>query len=65
MEDQQIAREGLSLLIGGSPGFETCGQYDSMEQALDQIPRSPPDVLLADIELPGMSGIEGVRRIHA
>jgi len=35
-----------------------------MEQALDQIPSSAPDVLLADIGLPGMSGIEGVRRIH-
>jgi DNA-binding NarL/FixJ family response regulator len=36
-----------------------------MEHALEQIPLSPPDVLLADIGLPGMSGIEGVRRIHA
>jgi DNA-binding NarL/FixJ family response regulator len=64
VEDQRLTREGLSLLIGGSPGFETCGQYGSMEQALDSICDSPPDVLLADIGLPGMSGIEGVRRIH-
>ena len=35
-----------------------------MESALDQLRGSPPDVLLADIGLPGMSGIEGVRRIH-
>jgi len=64
IEDQRVTREGLSLLIGGSPGFEICGQYESMEHALEQIPGSPPDVLLADIGLPGMSGIEGVRRIH-
>jgi DNA-binding NarL/FixJ family response regulator len=64
VEDQRVTREGLSLLIGGSPGFEICGQYDSMEQALEQISVSPPDVLLADIGLPGMSGIEGVRQIH-
>src|ERR1035438_9595129 len=45
-------------------GFEICGQYDSMERALDQIRGNPPDVLLADIGLPAMSGVEGVRRIH-
>jgi DNA-binding NarL/FixJ family response regulator len=65
VEDHHVTREGLSLLIGGSPGFEICGQYESMERAIEQVPGSPPDVLLADIGLPGMSGIEGVRRIHA
>jgi DNA-binding NarL/FixJ family response regulator len=64
VEDQLVTREGLSLLIGGSPGFKICGQYDSMERAIELIPGNPPDVLLADIGLPGMSGIEGVRRIH-
>jgi DNA-binding NarL/FixJ family response regulator len=64
VEDQDVTREGLSLLIGGSAGFAICGQYDCMEQALQEIRGSPPDVLLADIGLPGMSGIEGVRRIH-
>src|SRR5713226_9792442 len=64
VEDQYVTREGLSLLIGGSPGFEICGLYDSMEGALERIRGNPPDVLLADIGLPGMSGIEGVRQIH-
>ncbi len=64
VEDQLVTREGLSLLIGGSPGFRICGQYDSMEHAIELIPGSPPDILLADIGLPGISGIEGVRRIH-
>ena len=52
------------MLIGGSPGFEICGQYGSMEDAIERIQANSPDVLLADIGLPGMSGIEGVRRIH-
>src|SRR2546423_985006 len=64
VEDQPVTREGLGLLIGGSPGFEICGQYGSMEDTLERIGGTPPDVLLADIGLPGMSGIEGVRRIH-
>ena len=64
VEDQSATREGLGMLIGGSPGFAMCGQYGSMEEAIEQICANPPDVLLADIGLPGMSGIEGVRRIH-
>jgi DNA-binding NarL/FixJ family response regulator len=64
VEDQQLTREGLALLIGGSPGFAICGQHGSMEEAIEGIRANPPDVLLADIGLPGMSGIEGVRRIH-
>ena len=64
VEDQLVTREGLSLLIGSSPGFEICGQYESMEHALEQIRGTPPDVLLADIGLPGMSGIDGVWKIH-
>ncbi|HTS25587.1 MAG TPA: response regulator transcription factor [Bryobacteraceae bacterium] len=64
VEDQSVTREGLSMLIGGSPGFEICGQYGSMEDAIEPVLAGPPDVLLADIGLPGMSGIEGVRRIH-
>ena len=64
VEDQAPTREGLASLIGGSPGFEITGQYGSMEEALPALERARPDVLLADIGLPGMSGIEGVRRLH-
>jgi DNA-binding NarL/FixJ family response regulator len=64
VEDQDVTREGLGMLIGGSPGFEICGQYSAMEETLGRIRGNPPDVLLADIGLPGMSGIEGVRQIH-
>jgi DNA-binding NarL/FixJ family response regulator len=64
VEDETVTREGLSLLIDSSPGFRSCGQYESMERVFAHIRVSPPDVLLADIGLPGVSGIEGVRRIH-
>jgi two-component system nitrate/nitrite response regulator NarL len=65
VEDQAATREGLSLLISDSPGFQICGLFASMEDALEQIHNVAPHVLLADIGLPGMSGIEGVRRIHS
>ena len=64
VEDQARTREALAALIGGSPGFEVTGQYCSMEDAIAGTGASPPDVFLADIGLPGMSGIEGVRLLH-
>ena len=64
VEDQNEVREGLVELIRTSPGLESHGVFGSMEEAVPAIAASPPDVLLADIGLPGMSGVEGVRRIH-
>jgi DNA-binding NarL/FixJ family response regulator len=61
IEDQRDIRECLTFLINGTEGFSCTGSYRSMEEALDRI-RSPlPDIVLADIGLPGMNGIEGVR----
>jgi DNA-binding NarL/FixJ family response regulator len=65
VEDQRRLRQSLSVLIGGSPGFQVTGSYSSMEDALAALEREPADVVLADIGLPGMSGIEGVRRLKA
>ena len=63
IEDQANIREGLKLLIDGTGGYRCVGSFGSMEEALEQIGRELPDVLLVDIGLPGMSGIEGIRRI--
>ena len=65
VEDQRSLREGLVILIGSTEGFALVGAFGSMEEALPRIEDDPPDVLLADIGLPGMSGIEGVRRLRA
>lgn len=61
IEDQFGIREGLRLLIDGTTGYSCCGCFESMEEALPQIARDPPDVVLIDIGLPGVSGIDGVR----
>jgi len=63
VEDQEVLREGLALLLDGSTGTSCCGRFASMEEALPVLERTPPDVLLCDIGLPGMSGTEGVRRL--
>ncbi|MBS1808743.1 MAG: response regulator transcription factor [Acidobacteria bacterium] len=60
IEDQRTIREGLTVLIGGTDGFQCIGSYASMEEALPCINARLPDVVLADIGLPGMSGIKGI-----
>ena len=61
VEDQREIREGLALLIGTSLGFRCVGAWRTMEEAVAAVGARPPDVLLVDLELPGMSGIEGIR----
>jgi len=61
VEDQQDTREGISLLINRTDGFECRHAYASMEAALDKIGVRPPRVALVDIGLPGMDGIAGLR----
>jgi DNA-binding NarL/FixJ family response regulator len=61
IEDQRDIREGLAMLINGTPGYLCTGSYRSMEDALENLKSNPPDVVLSDIGLPGMSGIEGIR----
>lgn len=58
VEDNFEIREGLATLIGGSPGFRCLGTFANAEEALRRIPLYRPDVVLMDINLPGMSGIE-------
>lgn len=63
VEDQREIRECLALLVNGTEGYTCTGSYRSMEEALEKIPKQLPDVVLSDIGLPGMSGIDGVRRL--
>lgn len=60
IEDIREVRESLRLLIDGTAPFRCVGTYASMEDALSRTSDEPPDVILTDIGLPGMSGIEGI-----
>ena len=63
VEDMKDIRDGLTTLINFTDGFRCTGSYRSMEEALARIESDVPDVLLSDIGLPGMSGIQGIRII--
>jgi len=61
IEDQRDIREGLAWIVKATDGFICTGSYRSMEEAIEKIGFDLPDVVLTDIGLPGMSGVEGIR----
>ncbi|MEO6393409.1 MAG: response regulator transcription factor [Pyrinomonadaceae bacterium] len=61
IEDLREIREGLEVLFNFTPGFTCTGSYRSVEIALAKLKFNVPDVLLSDIGLPGMTGIEGIK----
>jgi DNA-binding NarL/FixJ family response regulator len=65
VEDDEEIRANLTHRIGGSPAFKLLASYADAESALAELPRTAPDVVLMDINLPGMDGVECVRRLKA
>jgi len=63
VDDHPMMREGLAALLGSQPDLEICGEAESAPQALDMIPTKRPDIVIADITLPGKSGIELIKDI--
>jgi len=61
IEDVKEIREGLQLLIDSSDGFICTQTYATAEHAIEELPSLQPDVVLTDINLPGMNGIHAVR----
>ena len=64
VDDELAIRKGLGLLIDGTPGYRCVGAFHSVEEAMGSLGRELPNVLLLDINLPGLSGTEGARLLH-
>jgi len=65
VDDHPMMREGLASLLGTQPDIELCGEAENAAQALDMIPSRRPHLVIADITLPGKSGIELIKDISA
>jgi DNA-binding NarL/FixJ family response regulator len=64
VDDQREIREGLRFLIDATAGYRCAGAFASMEEALPALNTALADVVLCDIGLPGMSGIDGIRLLN-
>jgi len=63
VEDNEQLRGTLARMISRAEGFQHLGDYGTAEAALEAIPQQPPNVVLMDINLPGMNGVECVRKL--
>jgi DNA-binding NarL/FixJ family response regulator len=63
-EDNHDLRDSLSMMIAGVEEFELTGVYPNAQRILSKIEQSHPDVVLMDINMPGLSGIEATQEIH-
>jgi len=63
VDDEPLAREGIRLRLADEPDIVVVGEYDSAEQAAKALDRDRPDLLFLDIEMPGESGSEMLRRL--
>jgi DNA-binding NarL/FixJ family response regulator len=63
VEDDKEMREGLELIVSSHPKLECIAAFPTAEEALEQIQSVIPDIVLMDIHLPGISGIECIKQI--
>lgn len=63
-EDNPQLREGLTMLLNGSEGFEVLAAYKNCSNVVQEVEALRPDIILMDIDMPGISGIEGLKLIR-
>ena len=64
VDDQELFRESLKVVLGVSPGLEVVGAVSGVAEALKSAGKHRPDVVLMDIRMPGMDGVEGTTPVQ-
>jgi two-component system NarL family response regulator len=65
VDDHPVVRAGLASMLGTQPGISVVGSASSGEEALDLVSRAEPEIILLDLRMPGMNGIETIRALKA
>ena len=63
VDDHEIVRQGLTSLLQGVEGFEICGEAATGEEAIREADKSSPDIVIMDLRLPGIDGLQATRSI--
>jgi len=64
VDDHHLVRSGIRRLLDDAPGIKVIGEADSGEKAIRMARKKKPDVVLMDVNMPGMGGIEATRKMH-
>jgi len=65
VDDHPLMRKGLIMSLSDDPEFEVCAQASDAEEAMSLVESENPDLVIVDISLPGMSGLELIKQLHA
>ena len=63
-DDHALVRRGLRALLAADPGWEVCGEASNGQEAVQIAMESQPDVVIMDISMPGLSGLQATRQIR-
>ena len=65
VDDQDLLRAGMAMVLGTAPGLRVVGEATNGQDAVERAAELRPDVVLMDVRMPGLDGIEATRRIVA
>lgn len=65
VDDHPLVRTGICAIVGLQPDMRVVGEYEDARAAIQSIQENKPDIVLMDLRLPGMSGLDAIREIHA